>query len=53
MLLMDEPLAALDAPRKAEILPYLERLRDRIGIPILYVSHSVGRNRPARDDGGR
>jgi molybdate transport system ATP-binding protein len=41
MLLMDEPLAALDAPRKDEILPYLERLRDETGIPILYVSHSV------------
>ena len=42
MLLMDEPLAALDAPRKAEILPYLERLRDQAGLPILYVSHAVG-----------
>lgn len=41
MLLMDEPLAALDAARKGEILPYLERLRDQTGIPILYVSHSV------------
>lgn len=41
LLLMDEPLAALDAPRKAEILPYLERLRDETAIPILYVSHSV------------
>ena len=41
MLLMDEPLAALDAARKAEILPYLERLRDQFGLPILYVSHSV------------
>ncbi|MGD9865788.1 MAG: molybdenum ABC transporter ATP-binding protein, partial [Pseudodonghicola sp.] len=41
MLLMDEPLAALDAARKEEILPYLERLRDRSGLPILYVSHSV------------
>lgn len=40
-LLMDEPLAALDAPRKAEILSYLERLRDETGVPILYVSHSV------------
>jgi molybdate transport system ATP-binding protein len=40
-LLMDEPLAALDDPRKAEILPYLERLRDETRIPILYVSHSV------------
>ena len=41
MLLMDEPLAALDAARKAEILPYLERLRDQSGLPILYVSHSI------------
>lgn len=41
MLLMDEPLAALDAARKAEILPYLERLRDEAGLPILYVSHSI------------
>lgn len=42
MLLMDEPLAALDMARKAEILPYLERLRDHTGLPILYVSHSMG-----------
>ncbi|MEM9048597.1 MAG: molybdenum ABC transporter ATP-binding protein [Pseudomonadota bacterium] len=41
MLLMDEPLAALDAARKAEILPYLERLRDEAKIPILYVSHAI------------
>jgi molybdate transport system ATP-binding protein len=41
LLLMDEPLAALDEDRKAEILPYLERLRDEVGIPIVYVSHSV------------
>jgi molybdenum ABC transporter, ATP-binding protein len=41
MLLMDEPLAALDEDRKQEILPYLERLRDRMKIPIVYVSHSV------------
>lgn len=41
ILLMDEPLAALDEPRKAEILPYLEQLRDQTRIPILYVSHSV------------
>jgi molybdate transport system ATP-binding protein len=39
VLLMDEPLASLDAKRKAEILPYLERLRDSIKLPILYVSH--------------
>lgn len=41
LLLLDEPLAALDDARKAEILPYIERLRDEAGIPILYVSHSV------------
>ncbi len=40
VLLMDEPLAALDAARKREILPYLERLRDELDIPILYVSHA-------------
>ena len=41
LLLMDEPLAALDEARKSEILPYLERLRDDYRLPILYVSHSV------------
>lgn len=41
MLLMDEPLAALDLARREEILPYLERLRDEIGLPILYVSHAL------------
>jgi molybdate transport system ATP-binding protein len=41
VLLMDEPLAALDVPRKAEILDYIERLRDELNIPIAYVSHSV------------
>lgn len=41
VLLMDEPLAALDAKRKAEILPYIERLRDEVKVPILYVSHDV------------
>jgi molybdate transport system ATP-binding protein len=39
LLLMDEPLASLDAARKAEVLPFLERLRDEIRLPILYVSH--------------
>jgi len=39
LLLMDEPLAALDIKRKQEILPYLERLHDTLAIPILYVSH--------------
>lgn len=41
ILLMDEPLAALDAYRKAEIMPYLERLHDELDIPVLYVSHSA------------
>lgn len=41
LLLMDEPLAALDAPRKAEVLPYVERLRDEFDLPVLYVSHAV------------
>ncbi|MES2667108.1 MAG: molybdenum ABC transporter ATP-binding protein [Pseudomonadota bacterium] len=41
LLLMDEPLSALDDARKAEVLPYLERLRDETNIPILLVSHSV------------
>jgi len=41
VLLMDEPLASLDQARKQEILPYLERLRDEIDIPIVYVSHSM------------
>ena len=40
LLLLDEPLSALDAARKEEILPYLERLRDQFDIPMLYVSHS-------------
>jgi molybdate transport system ATP-binding protein len=38
---MDEPLAALDVPRKTEVLDYIERLRDEFHIPIVYVSHSV------------
>jgi len=41
LLLLDEPLAALDAPRKSEILPFLERLRDEARVPMLYVSHSL------------
>ena len=41
ILLLDEPLAALDQKRKNEILPYLERLHDELAIPILYVSHSL------------
>lgn len=41
LILADEPLAALDDARKVEILPYFERLRDEVKIPILYVSHSA------------
>ena len=41
ILLMDEPLASLDQARKLEILDYIERLRDDLHIPIVYVSHSV------------
>lgn len=40
LLLMDEPLAALDLPRKQEILPYLERLHRELKLPVLYVTHS-------------
>ena len=40
ILLMDEPLAALDLKRKQEILPYLEKLHDELDIPVLYVSHA-------------
>ncbi|MEQ9103436.1 MAG: molybdenum ABC transporter ATP-binding protein [Rhodothermales bacterium] len=40
LLLLDEPLAALDAPRKAEVLPYLESLHRELDIPVLYVSHA-------------
>jgi len=41
MLLMDEPLASLDATRKNEILPFIERLRDELELPIVYVSHDL------------
>ncbi|WP_413850250.1 molybdenum ABC transporter ATP-binding protein [Albidovulum sp.] len=41
LILADEPLAALDDARKAEILPYFERLRDEMAVPILYVTHAV------------
>ena len=41
LLLMDEPLAALDAARKAELLPYFERLHRELALPILYVSHAL------------
>lgn len=42
ILLLDEPLASLDGRRKAEILPFLERLRDEAHVPMVYVSHDAG-----------
>ncbi|NDV01128.1 molybdenum ABC transporter ATP-binding protein [Pseudoroseicyclus tamaricis] len=41
LLMLDEPFASLDAARREEILPYLERLRDHAGLPILFVSHAL------------
>ena len=41
LLVLDEPLAALDAARKEEILPYLQRLRDGLKLPMVYVSHAL------------
>ncbi len=40
LLLLDEPLASLDASRREEVLPYLENLRDKLAIPMVYVSHN-------------
>src|SRR6202035_1612721 len=40
LLLLDEPLASLDAARREEVLPYLETLRDQLAIPMVYVSHN-------------
>jgi molybdate transport system ATP-binding protein len=58
LLLLDEPLASLDAKRKQEILPYLERLRDEARVPMIYVSHDAGEakriaTRVVRIDNGR
>jgi molybdate transport system ATP-binding protein len=41
LLLMDEPLSALDRGTKAEILPFLERLRDRLAMPVVYITHDI------------
>jgi molybdate transport system ATP-binding protein len=41
LLILDEPLTGLDASRKEEILPYLERLRDELRLPIIYISHAL------------
>lgn len=58
LLLLDEPLAALDAPRKADILPFLAKVRETARIPIVYVSHAVEEIAELADtlvliDGGR
>jgi molybdate transport system ATP-binding protein len=41
LILMDEPLSALDRARRQEILPYIERIRDEVRIPVIYVSHAL------------
>lgn len=41
LLILDEPLSGLDAHRKGELLPYIERLRDDLNLPIIYVSHAL------------
>jgi molybdate transport system ATP-binding protein len=58
LLLLDEPLASLDAARKAEILPYFMRLRDETRVPMVYVSHDADEvrrlaNRVVRIEAGR
>jgi len=58
LLLLDEPLASLDAARKAEVLPFLRRLRDEVHMPMVYVSHQADEVREiatsvVRLDGGR
>ena len=50
ILLMDEPLAALDLARKQEIMPYLESLHDELDIPVIYVSHSADEVARLADD---
>ena len=47
LLLMDEPLAALDVPRRQEILSFIEKIRDEFGITVLYVSHAIEEVDPA------
>jgi molybdate transport system ATP-binding protein len=58
LLLLDEPLASLDAGRKDDILPYLVRLRDEAKVPMIYVSHDAAEvkriaSRVVRIDGGQ
>jgi molybdate transport system ATP-binding protein len=49
LLLLDEPLAAVDVERRRRILPYLERVRDDLALPIVYVSHDAGEVRQLAD----
>lgn len=49
LLLLDEPLAAVDVERRRRILPYLERVRDQISVPIVYVTHDVAEVRLLAD----
>jgi molybdate transport system ATP-binding protein len=49
LLLLDEPLAAVDVERRRRILPYLERVRDDLAVPILYVTHDAGEVRQLAD----
>jgi molybdate transport system ATP-binding protein len=58
LLLLDEPLAAVDVERRRRILPYLLRVRDELGVPVIYVSHDRGEVDQLADrvlilDGGR
>ena len=58
LLLLDEPLAAVDVERRRRILPYVERVRDQLGVPIIYVTHDADEVRRIADqvlvlDGGR
>jgi len=50
LLLMDEPLAALDIKRKAEILPYIERLPQMFRVPVIYVTHAIDEVTRLADD---
>ena len=49
LLLLDEPLAAVDLERRRRILPYLERVRDELRVPILYVTHDAAEVRQLAD----
>ena len=50
LLLLDEPLSALDQARREELIPYLQRVRDDLAIPMLYVSHTLDDVRRIADE---